>query len=1680
MLLWTIGSVIALFLLVLILLQLPPVQDFARGKLVTFLEQKIQTPVQIEKIYIALPKKIVLRGVYVESREHDTLLAGDKLAVDISLLKLIDNTVEINSIDLEGITANVIRTKDSVFNFVYIIDAFASDEPKDPDATPMKISVDRIKLKDIRIRYSDAITRNDVRFRLRHFDTRFETFDLPAMDFDIPHIRLNGLNLMLNQGLVEEIAETSVKVADTVSKRPDFKLRLGEIALNDINIGYDNAGTHLNTGVRLQKLRLAFHKVDIPAQRIDISNFELKGVKGNLRLSKADVPPKIPETDTTAIKQKGWKLALRQVDIDDIAFAFDDDNAPRAPSGIDYNHLHINKFQLKASNLQYDENVIRGNIDNMSVVESRGLNLHRLSTTFFYGEKRAYLRNLFLETPQTEIREEINIAYPSLEALKNNPGQLAVDANLINSKIGFADILLFAPQLRRTNPFAAYPTAVLHLDTRIEGKLSDIRFTRLTILGIGNTYVDARGRITGLPDAKNARFDITLNRLSTTSGDIRSFLPANTIPATISLPPSWDLTGYFRGTMTQFDTDLHLTSTYGGATIDATLDRRIKNQERYDADVALRQFDLGRLLRNDSIGKVSLRADVAGTGLSPKTANATLKLLLERATFNGYTYRDLRADGKISSGIFEVNAGMSDPNLTFDLAANGRLGDRHPNAKLRLNVDIADLQRLNLHAGPMKLRGEVTADIPNADPDNLNGELSLHHIQILKDTDPILLDSIKLTAVSTPEKNLITLQSQFAKAKLEGKYKLTELPTAIQNSIAAYYDTNPNQKKIKTGPQHFTFDLSVIDDPMLLKLVPNLKSLDPLKISGRYNTENDTIVLTGVIPRLVYGTNTISGGNIEIETSGDKLLYTLNIDAIEAGSIKLPFTTLSGEAANNVVAYDLRIRDNAKKEQYAIAGTLQSTGNQTELQLNPDGLTLNYEPWQILENNVIRFGPDGIYADIELRHESNVITAKSVSDAPNAPLQISFADFAIETLLNIIQKDKPMATGVLNGDVELRNLTSKPVFVSDLTISDLHYLEHPVGNLAVKVNNRQADVYAADVRLSGFNNDVAITGNYLATSGRFDLDLDLSRLNMKTVQAFTSEAVKDGSGYLSGEFKIAGTAEKPDIDGQLTFHDVAMRITALNSYFKDINETITVNDRGLLFDKFTIEDEKSNELVLDGAVLTTDFRSFGFDLTVKADNFRAVNSKAKDNDMYYGDLFLDAGLVVKGNIESPQISGNLRVNEDTKFSVVLPQSDPSIADREGIVEFVDEDNTLLRETEILKNAMDQTGMKGMDVNVSIQIDKEAMLSLIIDKGNGDYLNLKGEAELTGGIDPSGKTTLTGKYEFTEGAYEMTFNLLRRRFDIKPGSFIIWNGEPTAANINITAIYNVEAAPIDLLDDQLGGVSQSVRNTYKQKIPFQTLLKMNGELLKPVITFDIVLPDKNYNVSTEIVNASRAKLEQLRQEPSELNKQVFALLLMNRFIGENPFASEAGSGGAEQLARQSVSKILSDQMNNIAGDLIKGVELNFDLESTEDYTSGRKENRTDLNVGVSKRLLNDRLKVSVGSSFGLEGQEQQNRQANNIAGDISADYQLTPDGRYLVRAYRKNEYQVAIQGQVVETGVSFVLTMDYNKFRELFHRTEEEKEMKRREKERRQREREQARKEKEEAKENPKSDADEDQ
>ncbi len=133
----------------------------------------------------------------------------------------------------------------------------------------------------------------------------------------------------------------------------------------------------------------------------------------------------------------------------------------------------------------------------------------------------------------------------------------------------------------------------------------------------------------------------------------------------------------------------------------------------------------------------------------------------------------------------------------------------------------------------------------------------------------------------------------------------------------------------------------------------------------------------------------------------------------------------------------------------------------------------------------------------------------------------------------------------------------------------------------------------------------------------------------------------------------------------------------------------------------------------------------------------------------------------------------------------------------------------------------------------------------------------------------------------------------------------------------------------------------------------------------------------------------------------------------------------------------MSRLLTEQLNDLTKNLIAGVDIDFDLATSQDFTTGSQQTRTDLNVGISKSLLSDRLTVTVGSDFQLGGPQTSGNKQQSFAGNVSVNYKLSKDGKYMLRAYRKNDYTDIIQGYVIETGLGFIVSVDFNKLNELF-------------------------------------------
>ncbi|MGI8582857.1 MAG: translocation/assembly module TamB domain-containing protein [Chitinophagaceae bacterium] len=1650
-------SIVLLFFLLVVLIQTAPVQNFLRGKVQSYLQNKLKTKVEIGKLDISFPNSILLKNVYIEDQTKDTLLAGGQLKVDINMFKLLTNEVQIKEINLENITAKIKRVNaDTVYNFQFIVDAFMSNQ-KDTstihDSSTLNMNIDNIIINNARVVYRDVITGDDMDIFITHMDAPIKKFDPTHLSFDIPTFTLTGLKgyYYQNEPLQPKIDSA---LALAVSNPGNYlQLKNSEILLKDIDIDYKSVPTNIRTILKFKKLTAHPDTLDIKSGTFAFKDLLLDSSDIAIFMSNTKAPPKTATQLQAKEATPPFTITANDVTINATRFRLDNSSMPVLNYGMDYGHLDINNLNLTGGNLLYNLDTTALSIKKASFKEKSGFVLNEFNTDFLLTGTGASLKNVYIKTPGTILRRDLAITYPSLEALAKNPASLYLDLNIESSSVQVKDILTFAPMLR-TLPAFSNPNQILDLNGKIYGHMNDLHFNDFRFRGLSNTTLFVSGTLKGLPDPKKFTADLDIKYLKTGRKDILSLLPKGSVPTAFTLPESISAIGKIKTSMNDLVSDITISTSLGSAKLRGSLINYSNPKlAKYDYAINANAIDLGTIMKDKATyGILSGNFKIKGSGFEPNTANAKASGVINSIGYNKYTYKNIKFDGSIARGAYTANASVRDPNIDLSLTANGAFNGKYPSVRFTADIDSIKTQALHLTPQTLFYHGKIEGDLTNVDPDHLNGNVLITNSVLVNSGERTQLDSVSLFADNSNNQQLIRLQTPFMFAEIKGGYKLTQLGNIIQQSIDPYFSLTGAKNTNRVDVHDFTLTAKAFDNPALRTFLPELKKFDSINIAANFSTQNGMNANVDA-PLIIYGANQINKINLNAVTKNNQVEFSTSFAEFKSGTFAMYGTTLNGTIANNLINFSLGILDAKAKNKYKVSGTLsQPSLNNYTFQLKPDSLMLNYEPWSINANNSIQLLNGDIIANqFVLNKGEEQLSINSIGTGTNLPFSIDFKSFKIATLTAFVQSDSLLVDGIVNGNVLVKNYKTQPTFTSDLTVNDLSIFKDTLGNVTAQVNNNTANVFNANIALTGRGNDVKAGGNYFVkpdNKSSFDFNIDIVTLQMKSLEGPSFGAIRNASGSLNGSISIKGTPDNPKILGKINFDNTAFNVTQLNSYFKVNNESITIDNDGIGFDTFTIKDTADNNLIIDGRINTTDFKNYAFNLKVNADNFQALNSTKKDNKLFYGKLYLSTALNIKGTKDQPIVDGALTVNDKTKFSVVLPQSEPGVVEREGIVRFVDmdaipEDSLFL----LPYDSLNVSRLVGFDISTNIIIDKNAEFNLIVDEGNGDFINMKGEGLLNAGIDPSGKVTLTGSYELEEGSYEISFNFLKRKFDIQKGSRIIWTGEPTNADINISAVYIANTSPLDLVQNQLNNPPQQLKNTYRQKLPFEVWLNLRGELLKPVITFDVQLPeDKNYIVDRSVIATVQNKLAQLREEPGEINKQVFALLLLNRFVNENPFDNSNGGLDAAEFARQSVSKLLSEQLNSLAGGLVAGVDINFELTTASDYTTGEKRNRTDFNVGLSKRLLGDRLTVTVGSNFELEGPKSPNQKGNtnNLAGNIALDYNLSRDGRYLLRAYRKNQYEGVIEGYIVETGLAFIINVDYGHFKELFMRSKQKK------------------------------------
>jgi hypothetical protein len=1569
-------TLIIIVLILLFLVQTPYVQGIVRVRAEKYLSRKLNTVVGIGNLSIDFPNTVLLHHIYIQDRQKDSLLAAGLIRVDLNMWELLHNTLDIRKVQLADLTVKIKRNgPDSVFNYQFILDAFASPAKKTTapkSGAPMKIFLRSIVLDRIRFVYKDGVTGDDADVWIGHNLTTMDGVD-PA--------------------------------------RKEFKP--GQVDLENSRVNYRNSMNAIAINLVLGKFKAGVGIFD-PA---------------------------------------GKRFALNELSIDSANIRFDNDRQPRKKKGMDYAHLDIGGLSLHGDHLYYMPDSVGGNLSDARFKERSGFELDQLKTKFLYADKQAWLKDLVLRTPGSVLQRSLAIHYPSIAAIARDPRPVLLDLDLADSKVQVGDILVFVPTLAKERIFAR-PSEIWSIDTRITGSLALLRLGRLRFSGLQDTRIDLSGTIKDITSSKNVSGDLDIRNISGSRTGLAALLPPRTLPSKITIPDQFAMHGKLAGGMDGLRTDLVISSSSGSLGVKGGIRQfRDGKHAHYDLTFQTHDLDMGAILQDRSVwGRLTADLRAKGTGFDPKTANADISGVLHAAMIREYNYRDFRFDGSIANQQLELHSSIDNKAVRFELHASAGLANKFPSLKLDWRIDTIDLHALHLAADTLTFKGHLLADVSSTDPDSLVGRLRMGQLLVVAGGKRLATDSIVLVAQRSGEEEDLAFRSEMAEMDWKGQYKITQVPAALKQTLDKYFHTGliaspamdsamASQGSVRSGtgkfaPEKWQMNLRLKVSPLVLAYMPTLKGTDSIGAKISFNSDLNDLQVSLNAPRIQMGSQVFHRFTMQAATKSDRLGYDLEMAAASGSAYQLHRISLNGWLANDRLFATVLLKDDKGKDWYRLAGEMEKKTGNTRIILNPDSLILNYDRWQVSRDNYLQFGKAGIVVyDLKISQRDQSLEVDSRPTTPSSPIDLSFSNFNLATLSRFANQDSVLVGGLLNGKAELKNISSSLLFTSDLTIKGLTYKGDSVGDLAVKVNNAKAKAYTADISLEGNKNDVRMMGDYYADSGRMDMKLDMERLNLAAVKPFTRSQLEDIKGYLKGALSINGTMDKPAIAGNLHFDSTQITPVISGEPLKLSNDNIEFDADGFNFSQFAFLDSAGNKAMLDGNVYTKDYRDYDVDVTFNANNFRLVNAPAESNRLFYGKMNLDAAVNVTGDpVDSLQVDGDIRVNKSTNFTVVLPENNPEVADREGVIRFVDKDHPGDTAVAKVANAPGAPVIKGFDVNLTVETDSNAQFTMIIDARNGDELTARGRSNLVFGMDRSGRTDLTGTYEVESGFYKLSLDVLKRRFDIQRGSTITWTGDPTSATLDVNATYTANTPSIDLIANQVAGRPQVDINKFNQKLPFLVTLKMEDELLKPKITFDITLPDDVLTLWPDVDQ----RLQQIRVEESELNKQVFALLLLNRFVGEDPLQSAAGGGSTlGNMAFQSASQILTNQLDRLAGSLIKGVDIHFDLNNEQDFSTGTERDYTELNVNVSKNLFNDRIAVNVGSNFDVQGAGNPNQNGSNIGGDLAMDYKLTQDGRYLLRAYRKNQYQAVVEGEVVETGVSFILTFDYDRFRELF-------------------------------------------
>ncbi len=1413
--------------------------------------------------------------------------------------------------------------------------------------------------------------------------------------------------------------QTSVakKITNSIQERSDIDVSVGRVSfsyfgkikLNEVHIKDHHANTLIDI-VEFRTSILGFSNLITNNPSLGSSTaeglvFKMKRYKGEDSDNLSILLDKLKTEPTGEPKQ--FKLSVRDIFVSNGYYSYIDENISNPEIVV------LDKLEMQAEYLKVLDEDFTVSIISLQAEEGRGIDIRDLKTDFSYTTTKMNLNSFLLITPFSRLDGTIEMNY-ILNDFSDFLNKVQFEASFKDSKISTNDLVNFYA------PFGSNQN--IQLDTDFEGTLNDFDLKNLDLKGMDRSHIDGFVNIKGAFSEEMNDFILTGNfkELASNYYDLVNLLPSilkDKLPLTLQEFGNLRMTGKTEVTKNSLVADVLINTQLGNAKADFVMNNISNSQSvSYKGNLVFDQFNIGRLLDNKDLGKTSLNLNINGGGFTQEALNTQIRGKISGLNFKNYTYSDISILGNVRNSVFNGNFNSNDPNFKLEFNGLVDVSEKANVYDFQASIAYADLHELNLitRDSISVLKGDILINMKGNNLDNIAGKILLLNTSYQNQNDLYYFDDLEVNSTfdDAGVRTIAVNSPDVINGQVTGKFNISEVGSLITNSIGSIY-TNYRPNVITTD-QYLEFDFDIYNK-IVEVMFPEVALAPNTFIKGRIESDESEFKLTFKSPKIEAFGNMMKDVNIQVDNNNP--IYNT---FVEADSVTTKYYNFSEFSLINVTLRDtLFIRSEfqgGKNNKDVFNLNFYHTineDNKSVVGIQRSDVKFKENLWFLNENNnksnkiVFDNKFNNVAIDsLVLSHEQEFIRLHgNLRDTTYKDFKIGFENVDIGKITPNI--DSLNFAGTLNGKLNL--LQEKGTYYpnTSLTIQNLSVNDNLLGNLKLDVDgNGDLSFYNIDATLTnkGFESLNAKGGINVGDKPTIDLDVNLRNFNMAAFSALGRDAIDNIRGLASGDAKVSGNYKNPDISGTLTLQKAGLRVPYLNIDV-DFKENATVNliKQQFNFDEIEIIDTKyKTSGILDGIISHKNFKEWYLDLSVTSDRLLVLDTPPAEDALYYGTAFINGFASIKGPTDELVIDVNASTAKGTIFKIPLNDTE-SIGDN-SYIHFLSPEEKASRLAGI---PIEIQEVKGIELNFDLDITNDAEVEVVVDQTSGSTLRGRGAGNLLLEINTNGKFNMWGDFVVYEGVYNFKYaGLVQKVFQVRSGSSINWDGNPTQAQLDVSAVYEVNANPAVLLENP----------SINRKIPVEVVILLQGQIAQPDITFNVEFP----NVSSVV----RSELEYRISDRASRELQALFLVTQGSFYSEFAIGQNAITGNLVERASSLVNDIFADEDGKFQ------VGVNYvQGDRTPDQQTVDRFGLT-LSTQITNRvLINGQVGVPVGGVT-----------ESLIVGDVEIEFLLNEDGTLRAKVFnRENNIQFIGEQIGFTQGIGLSYSVDFDTFKELIRK-----------------------------------------